>query len=132
MHRLLATTLAATTSLACTASPCDGVNYNLTEARKATLAPAIAMQLHAPSVDVLQSFNIGRWSILYISAPNADNAFAFYSHDPVTSHYIAFWAGAATRDEVERTHDWILKNAPGIPTQLARCFVWHVAEAQDL
>lgn len=112
-------------------SPCDGVKRAVADERKATLASRIAGQLSVSSVDVLQSFQSGSWSIIYVDTHQADEVFLFYSGDPLTGRYITMWSGAATSDEEQQIRDWTLKNAPGIPENLARCFAWHVTKDHD-
>jgi hypothetical protein len=113
-------------SSAWAASPCDSVDRSLTNKRKVALAPEIARQLDASSVNVLQSFRTGDWSIIYVDSHSADDAFLFFAQDPLTHHYITLWSGAAVSNEEEEIKDWTLKNAPGIPPKLANCFAWHV------
>lgn len=112
------------------ASPCDGVDRSLMSKTKSALAPEIARQLHAQRADVLQSFRFEGWSIIYVDSHEADNAFLFYSHDPLRSHYVTLWSGAAMGDEGSSIKDWTLKNAPGIPSKLAACFAWYVTEGR--
>lgn len=132
MYKFLALALAVTMSSSCQASSCDGVNRDLTSAQKAELAPSIAKQLQVPSVDVLQSFHIGSWSIVYVDTHQSDNAFLFYSHDPRTSRYVTLWSGSAQHNEEQEIESWTVKNASGIPPQLAKCFAWHVTNDRDL
>jgi hypothetical protein len=118
--------------LAWAATPCDGVNRNLTPQRKSEIAPSIAKQLQVPKVDVLESFQAGDWSIVYVDTHNSDDAFLFYPHSPLTSRYVTIWGGAAMRSEEKAIRDWTLKNAPGIPGRLASCFAWHVTKGRDM
>ncbi|MHB8455883.1 MAG: hypothetical protein ACYDDO_14585 [Acidiferrobacterales bacterium] len=115
-------------SAACAASPCDGVNRNRTKQRKTALTAVIAKQLQVPAVDVLESFRVGGWSVIYVDTHQSDQAFLFYSHDPLTNHYVILWGGATRRSEEQEIRDWTLKKAPGIPRQLADCFAWHVTK----
>jgi hypothetical protein len=112
------------------ASPCDGVDRGLTDKSKAEWAPVIAKQLHAQKVDVLQSFRFEDWSIIYVDTHESDNAFLFYSHGPLRSHYVTVWGGAAMKDEEQSIKVWALKNAPGISQKLAGCFAWYVTNAR--
>ena len=134
MDRFLATILAfavvltMTVSAACAAPPCDGVNRKLTNQRKAALARPIAKQLRVLAVDVLGSFRVGGWSIIYVGTHQSDQAFLFYAHDPLTSRFVTLWGGAARSSEEHEIRIWTLKNAPGIPKKLADCFAWHVAK----
>ena len=84
------------------------------------------------SVDVLQSFQLGRWSIVYVDTHESDSAFLFYSNDPRTSHYVTLWSGSAQNNEEQSIEDWAVKNAPGIPPKLAKCFAWHVTKDRNL
>lgn len=132
MRHLLAAAFVLVASTACAApSPCGGVIRNLTEARKAALAPALGKQLHVTKVEVLQSFQVGTWDIIYVDTHQSDEVFLFYAHDPLTSHYITLWSGAAMRNEEQSIKAWTIKNAPGIPVKLASCFAWHVTKNRD-
>ncbi len=130
-HILKLIVLIAAASSAWAASPCDGVNRSLTKERKAALAPVIAKQLGVERVDVLQSFRTGEWSIILVETYQSDEPFVFYAHDPATSRYITLWSGAARTDEEKEIREWTLKNAPAIPSHLARCFAWHVTKDHD-
>ena len=123
--------LVAATSSAWAALPCDGVNRSLTNERKAELAPKIAKHLGYKSVDVLQSFQSGNWSIINVDTHESDESYLFYAHDPLTSRYITLWSGAAPIHEEEAIKKWTLKNAPGIPSGLASCFAWYVTKDRD-
>jgi hypothetical protein len=129
-HELLLQLIAfiVATASAWAASPCAGVNRNLTHERKAAVAPEIARQLQNKSVEVLQSFQLGSWSIFYVTSHQAEDAYVFYAHDPSTSRYITLWGGVATSDEEQAIKAWILKDARGIPRRLASCFAWHVTK----
>jgi hypothetical protein len=116
----------ATPPYAWSGSPCDGVDRGLTQKTKAAWAHAIARQLHAPRVDLLQSFRSKGWTIVYVDSHEADEVFLFYSHDPLHSSYVTMWSGAARIDEEQTIRAWTLKNAPGIPQKLAGCFAWYV------
>lgn len=114
------------------ASPCNGVSRHLSAKTRAALAPVIAKQLDVPVVDVLQSFRLGHWRVIYVDTHQADEAFLFFSGDPIVSHYVTIWSGAATKSEEKGIKEWVLKNAPGIPRQLAICFAWHVTTERDM
>jgi hypothetical protein len=113
------------------ARPCDGIDRGLTNARKLALAPALAKQLQVSDVDVLQSFTALGWSIIYVDTHQSDPGFLFFSGDPLSSHYVTLWGGAATKDEEQNIRNWALKNVPGIPQDLASCFAWHVTRDRD-
>jgi hypothetical protein len=119
---------AATTAPA--ATPCTGVDRSVTNQQKSAVAPQIAKQLGAKTVDVLQSFRAGGWSIFYVDTHQSDEAYVFYAKDPQHSRYITLWSGAARLDEGEEIKEWTLKNAPGIPGNLANCFAWHVTTGE--
>jgi hypothetical protein len=112
-------------------SPCDPVSRDLSSDRKAVLAPEVAKQLNVKSVDVLQSFKLGGWQIIYVNTRDSDETFLFYSGDPLKTRYVTMWSGAARMDEEQGVRAWALKNAPGIPPRLASCFAWHVTKSRD-
>ena len=114
------------------ASPCDGINRYISDETKAAVAPALAKQLNASKVEVLQSFRLGNWSIIYVDSHEADGAFLFFADDPLTNHYVTLWSGAASKTEEKKIRNWVLKNAPKIPRQLASCFAWKVTKNRDL
>lgn len=119
-------------SLAATASPCDGVDRSLTDARKRELAPVIAKQIKVRSVDVLQSYRNDKWHIIYVKTHVTDNAFIFFKSDPVKSQYLVAWGGKADPDEEADIAKWIKAKAKGIPQKLATCFAWHVTNDRDM
>ncbi|SBT05596.1 conserved exported hypothetical protein [Candidatus Accumulibacter aalborgensis] len=112
--------------------PCNGINRQLDNERKAVLAPVIANQLQASAVDVLQLFRLGNWSIIHVDTQEADEVFLFYAADPLTSHYTTLWSGAAARNEETQIMNWVITNAPGIPKRLAGCFAWHVTRNRNM
>ena len=116
----------ATLPCAWSRSPCDSVDRQLTDKRKVDLAPEIARQLDVEKVDVLKSFRLEGWTIIYVDSHEADEAFLFYSHDPLHSHYVTMWGGVAMKNEQRSIRAWTLKNAPGIPPKLAGCFARYV------
>lgn len=120
----------AVPQFAWSASPCDGVDRGLTGKSRAEWAPVIARQFHAQKVDVRQSFRFEDWSIIYVDTHESDNAFLFYSHGPLRSHYVTAWGGAAMKNEEQSIKAWTVKNAPGIPPKLAGCFAWYVTNAR--
>jgi hypothetical protein len=128
---LIAVCVLAAATTAWAASPCTGVSRDLTSQRKASLAPEIAKQLNVKNVDVLQSFRLDGWEIVYVSTGVSDEPFLFYSDDPIRSRYIAMWSGAAAIYEERAIKSWTLKNAQGIPRKLAGCFAWHVTKDRN-
>lgn len=91
----------------------------------------LSEQLREPVVDVLHSFRVGTWSILHVATHQSDDAFFFFDKDPSSARYVALWGGAAAKAEEHSIEKWALKNAPGIPGQLARCFAWYVTSGRD-
>ena len=108
------------------ATPCDGIDRKITPQRQTAIAPHIAKQLQVKKADVLKSFQYRGWSIFYVETHETDEAYVFYSGDPLKSAYVTLWGGAARKDEEREIRQWTLKNAPGIPNRLAGCFAWHV------
>jgi len=118
-------------SLAC-ASPCDSIQRTLGAVRTGSIAPALRRQLRARSVEVLQTYSSGSWSILYVDTHEAERLYLFFSANPLRSRYVTEWSGTASPSDEQGILDWTLKNAPGIPAPLARCFAWHVTKDREL
>jgi len=114
------------------ATPCDGIDRGLTPERSAALAATISRQLNSDKTVVLQSYTSDSWSIIYVGPQAADRVFLFFSGDPLTHHYVTMWSGAARRTEEQSIHAWVMRNAPGIPVGLAKCFAWHVTNDRDM
>jgi len=47
------------------------------------LGPLVAKQLGTRKADISQSFRFDGWSILYVSTGQSDDAYIFYSGDPM-------------------------------------------------
>ena len=109
-------------------NPCSGVDRSLNKKAASAIAPVVAKQLGAEHAEISQSFLYRGWSVFYASTGDADDTYVFYSGDPLRDKYVTLWGGAATQDEEPEILHWILKNAPGIPLPLARCFAWHVTK----
>ncbi len=112
------------------ASPCDGIN-TVTE-KAGQLNNVIAKQLNVDSIEILQSFSFGGWTIFFVNTHVSDEPFLFYSSDPLTNKYVAIWSGAARIDEEQDIYGWAIMNAPGIPIELAKCFSWHVTKGRTM
>jgi hypothetical protein len=82
-------------------------------------------------IGVLQTFQVGSWSVVYLLADESEPVCVFYAHDPLTTGYITLWSGAAKSDQAQTIREWTLKNAPGIPRRLASCFVCYVTTKPD-
>jgi hypothetical protein len=114
------------------AAPCSEVDRHLKNTARSTLITAIAKQLDVGTVDVLQSYRVNPWTIIYVDTHQADRVFLFFNGNPLTTHFITQWSGAAAYGEEQNINDWVLQNAPGIPARLAQCFAWHVTKDRDL
>lgn len=114
------------------ASPCDSVRRDLSESQRTEWAEAIARQLNVPRVTVLQAFELKDWKIVYVNTPSSDPPFIFFHGAPDKVHYVGLWSGGARADEEAGIRDWAIKNVPGIPSDLAECFAFHVTRARDL
>ena len=119
-------------SLAASASPCDGIDRTLPDARKLELAPVIAKQIKVRAVEVLQSYREQDWHIIYAKTQVSDNAFIFFKSDPFKSQYLVAWGGKADPDEEAEIAKWVKTKAKGIPPKLAQCFAWHVTKDRDM
>jgi hypothetical protein len=109
------------------ATSCDAVSRKLTDAQRVAWASVLANQLSVSSVSVSQSFTLADWHIVYVDTPNTDSAFLFFHGDPISTHFVTLWAGAARIQEEGSIKTWVVKNASGIPAPLATCFAWYVS-----
>lgn len=109
------------------ATPCKGVDRQLSNLRKSQLEGAIARAQNRQTVKVFKSFKYDAWFVLFTDASDGDEPYMFYSKDPLNgSRPVTMWSGAATIFETSEVAQWVKENAPGIPTPLAECFAWHV------
>ena len=132
VHAGLVAALIAYASPAIAGSPCDGVDRSLTSDQKAAWQPIVARQLKAPKSVVLQAFRFAGWSIVYVDTGVSDETFMFFKGDPHQNRYVTLWGGAAQIDEEKAMETWTRKNAPGVPSTLARCFAYHVTRDRDM
>jgi hypothetical protein len=131
MYKHLVLAILLSSRLAHAASSCDGLDGKLSTEFTSHLAPVIANQIQAERVEILKTFRLDDWSILYVDSHEADEAFLFYASDPLAHKYIALWSGAAKRNEERDMREWALVNVPGIPVKLAGCFAWYVTQARN-
>jgi hypothetical protein len=118
-------------STASAQTPCTGIDRALPAAQLPALDREVATQMGVQKAEILESFRLGSWRILYVETYVADEAFLFYPRDPSVAKYVTLWAGAAMPTEEASINDWTLKNATGIPKALAACFAWHVTQDRD-
>lgn len=123
---LLAASMAVSISTQCNATPCDAVNISTLPLRDTGWENAIAKQLGAKNVKVLRIFRVNPWTIVFVQVPQSDDAFLFYSGDPLTHRYLALWAGAARASEQFEVRAWVGRNVRGLPRRLGNCFAWYV------
>jgi len=81
-----------------------------------------------PTVDFLKIFRSRGWTILYVEDYVTDEPFLFYKGDPFSGSYVTMDAGAVPLDEEYDIEKGIIKAAPGIPSNLARCYAWYFVE----
>lgn len=130
MRTLFAFLLLAACSQA-SATSCNAVSQALTNVQRIAWAPVLAKQLKVSSASVNQSFALADWRIIYVETPDTDSPFLFFHGDPLSTHFITLWAGAARSQEEGAIKAWVIKNAPGIPEPLAACFAWHVTKVRN-
>jgi len=118
------------------AAPIQVARPILSESYKADLARAIGKQLFpadqikASKVKVNHFFAYKNWSIIYVDNSYTDPPFLFYSGNPLTTSYVTSWSGDAMDEDKPIIKNYVLKNAPGIPSELASWFAWYVTEGQ--
>ena len=127
------------------ADPCTGVDRTLTEAQKVLytsvigthlnkqLGPDVHQKITLTTADVFQQFRVGKWHIVYVNTGVSDEPFLFYDRPPSQAKaYLTAWGGGAARNEGPYIHSWLRKEAPGIPSLLANCFVYHITQDRDM
>jgi len=107
------------------------VSRTLTNAQRVAWAPALAKQLSVSAVSVSQSFALAGWHIVSVETPSTDSPFLFFHGDPLSTHFVTLWAGAARTQEEGSIKAWVIKNASGIPAPLATCFAWYVTKVRN-
>lgn len=115
-------------------TPCSGVDRDLgmTIEQITALKENIGSQINSKEIDILNVFKEKGWLVLYVETHNSDETYFFFSGDPLTSHYVTEWSGAATIFEGPELTEQFKKEAVGIPEHLARCIAWHIAEQGKL
>jgi hypothetical protein len=108
------------------------VHQGLSDTQKREWTPAINRQLNGRLDTINQAFELSGWIIVFVDAKEADPPFLFFHGNPTKTHYITIWSGAAMRSKQAEMKEWVLKNAPGIPVDLASCFAWRVTAGQDV
>ena len=111
---------------------CINVHEGVTEAQKKAWDTSINRQLNGRLVRINEAFSLADWVVVFVDAREADPPFLFFLGDPAKTHFVTMWSGAAMRSEQKAMKGWVLKNAPGIPNDLAACFAWHVTLGQGI
>ncbi len=124
---LLCAFVAVVATKAHASAPCEGVERG---EGAPSLSARVAAQLHDPKARALRTFTYDGWEIVEVAFGDAQNAFVFYSADPLSSDTVAVWRGAKDLDGVSQAKEWTVESAPGIPNQLARCFAVRVTAAR--
>lgn len=132
MRTLLTLVLGIICTACAAVTPCSSVDRTLTPAQQSAWAPAVARQLNVPSVQILKSYRLGGWNIIYADTHQTDEVFLFFAGDPAQSGYVILWSGAARPDEEDAIKHWTLENAPGVPADLATCFAWEVTKNRGM
>jgi hypothetical protein len=120
---LLGAFVALTAAHAHASAPCEGVARGESTP---SLSARVAAQIHDPKAKALRTFAYDGWEIVEVVLGDAQNAFVFYSADPLSSDTVAVWRGVKDLDGVSQAKEWTVESAPGIPNQLARCFAVRV------
>lgn len=111
---------------------CAKIHGGVTDAQKTEWGPSINRQLQGRLVRITQVFSFSDWVVVYVDARDADPAFLFFHGNPAKTSSVTMWSGAAAPTEQKVIEDWVLKNAPGIPHELAACFAWHVTRGRGI
>ncbi|MFA7400765.1 MAG: hypothetical protein WCZ98_09815 [Sideroxydans sp.] len=114
------------------ASPCDGVDFSISEKRKVQLAPYIAKQdNNNEKVEILKSYSFRGWHIFFVNRFVADEMYFFYSGEPSQSKYLSTWSGDTSDTNELEVKQYVISETKGIPSELAGCFAWRVTRGMD-
>jgi len=122
-------------------TPCDGIDQSVSAQEKQAWAPIVVKRLniilaqlhdteHVSQVDFLKMFRSHDWAILYVEDYVTDETSLVYKGNPASGTYVTMDAGTLFISEEREYERKLLKRAPGIPPDLARCYVWYFAEGQ--
>jgi len=111
---------------------CNGIDRSLPKRLAQRFEAAARRQFDDPQAEVPQLFRYQSWTIAYVSFTKSDPGYVFYRGDPLRSHYVTIWGGAARGDEEDEIRAWAEQYARGIPTRLAACFAWHLTKDRDM
>lgn len=111
-------------NVASAASPCDGVDTELTSKRKADYSRLIAESLYGkvkPSdVSVERFMQAGDWAVVYAAVPIADPGYFFFDNANDRPAFKEVWGGLAEKSETPDLIRWAQKL--GANTTVAACF----------
>lgn len=125
----LSTVIMAVPAIA--ATPCSGVDMQLTKQRKADFAKLIAQSFKAiipnldkkvkPSqIEIDKFMQLEKWTIVYASAPVADPGYFFFDSSSGKPIFKDVWGGVATKSEASEIEKWALEL--GANKLIATCF----------
>ncbi|MGY3615214.1 hypothetical protein [Bradyrhizobium sp. USDA 10063] len=121
---IVAAVLPAGPQAASAASPCRGVDTQLTKQRKSEYAKLVAQSLTAkvnPSdISVLKFMKAGTWTVVYADVPIADPGFFFFDASSGAPKFKTVWGGAAEVGEGPKIAKWAREL--GANTEIASCF----------
>lgn len=105
-------------------SACDGVEVEMTQARKHEYAPLVAAAMDnsfkPAQTKFLSIMESGAWSAAYVSIPDADDGVMFFQTVNGKKQFRDVWGGFAVPSEKPELVAWAKKL--GAPDKLARCF----------
>lgn len=112
------------------ASPCSGVDTQLTKQRKADFAKLIAQNIHKkvkssqkvkPSqVEIDNFMQSGKWTVVFASVPIAEPGYFFFDSTSGTQEFKDVWGGVAEKNEIPEVTKWALRL--GADKAIASCF----------
>lgn len=107
------------------ADSCDGVDIQLTDARRHDYARLVGAAMNGKvrpgNVDISTFMEDGAWSMVLASTPIADPGYFFFEDVDGRKRFRDVWAGVAESDEVPGVIEWA--KGLGMPDTFANCFV---------
>jgi hypothetical protein len=121
---IIAAAMQAMPQTASAASPCQGVDTQLTEPRKSEYAKLVTQGLSGkvnPSdVHILKFMRASTWTVVYADVPIADPGFFFFDASNGTPKFKEVWGGMAEKSEAPQIAKWA--RALGANVEIASCF----------
>ncbi len=123
---LIAVCLTGPSRLATAAAPCDGVDRQLTSARRQEYAALIAKSIRTPhsqqDIHVARFMQSGNWSAAWGESKDFEPGVFFFQITNTGPLFADVWGGWAVPEDRPQLIKWVHALGKDIPDDLAACF----------